>query len=52
VLPLDAAPAVVRVEELIRSSLEEGVDCLMGDVQLGVSDALGVSLLEVCARYS
>jgi hypothetical protein len=51
VLPLEAAPAIVRVEELTRSSSEEGVDHLMGDLELGVSDALGMSLSEVYAWY-
>jgi hypothetical protein len=48
---LGSCTTLIRVEELNKSSSAEGMDHLMGDLQLGVSDALGVSLSEVCAWY-
>jgi hypothetical protein len=49
---LEVAPSVICVEELTRSSSEElEVICLTQELELGVSEALGVSLSEVYARY-
>jgi hypothetical protein len=52
VLPVEVVPPVIAVEELTRSSSEdEGVGLLMEDLELGVSEALGISLSEVHAWY-
>jgi hypothetical protein len=45
-------PPVVAVAELTRSSLgDEEVGWLMEDLELGVSEALGISLSEVRTHY-
>jgi hypothetical protein len=50
VLPLEVVPPVVGVEGLTRSSPEDLVVCLTQD-ELGVGEALGLSLLEIRAWY-
>jgi hypothetical protein len=45
---MEVAPLVVRVEELTRSLLEDAeVVHLMQELELGVGEALGLSLSEV-----
>jgi hypothetical protein len=52
VLPVEVVPPVVAVTELTRSlSEDEEVGLLMGKLELGVSEALGISLSEVHAWY-
>jgi hypothetical protein len=49
---LEVVPPVIAVVDLTQlSSDEEEVGNLMEDLELGVSKALGVSLLEVHAQY-
>jgi hypothetical protein len=52
VLPLEVVPSIVRVEDLT-GSLSEDVEvvCLTQELELGVGETLGLSLLEVCAWY-
>jgi hypothetical protein len=48
VLPIKVAPLVVRVEELTSSLSEDAeVTRLTQELELGVGEALGLSLLEV-----
>jgi hypothetical protein len=52
VLPVDVAHLVVRVEDLTISLSEDAeVVHLTQELELGASNALGISLSEVCARY-
>jgi hypothetical protein len=52
VLSLEVVPPFVVVTDLNRlSSDDEEVGNLMEDLELGVSEALGISLSEVCAQY-
>jgi hypothetical protein len=53
VLPVEVAPlTIVPMESLARSSLLDlEVDRLAHDLEMGVGDALGMSLSEVHARY-
>jgi hypothetical protein len=52
VLPLEVAPSVVQVEELTRSlSGNSVVERVTVELELEVSEVLGMSLSKVCARY-
>jgi hypothetical protein len=52
VLPMKVAHPVIYVEGLTMSSLEENeVMHLMQELELGVGEALRISLSEVCTRY-
>jgi hypothetical protein len=46
-------PSIVAVTDLTKSSSDdEEVSWLMENLEVGVSEALGISLSEVCACYS
>jgi hypothetical protein len=52
VLPSEVVPPVIAAADLTRLlSEEEEVNNLMEELELGVSEALGISLSEVHAKY-
>jgi hypothetical protein len=49
--PWKVVPPIVAITDLARSLSDKEVGNLMEDLELGVSKALGISLLEVHAQY-